>query len=53
MAAPMTGNPTTVPGARKGPPMSTPARWARSPLDYHAHLLLPQSDDIDGTPFPS
>jgi hypothetical protein len=48
MAPPMNGNPTTVPGAREGHPVSSPARWARSPLDYHAHLLLPQSEHPSG-----
>lgn len=24
--------------------VSSPARGARSPLDYHAHLLLPEGD---------
>ena len=48
MAPPMNGNPTTVPGAREGHPVSSPARWARSPLDYHAHLLLPQGEHPPG-----
>jgi hypothetical protein len=24
--------------------VSHPARWVRSPLDYHAHLLLPEDN---------
>jgi hypothetical protein len=44
----MTGNPATVPGAREGDPVRSPARWARSPLDYHAHLLLPQGEHPPG-----
>ena len=31
-----------------GQPVSRPARWARSPLDYHAHLLLPEGDHPSG-----
>ena len=26
------------------PQMSGPARWARPPLDYHTHLLLPEGN---------
>ncbi|HWR47195.1 MAG TPA: hypothetical protein VN327_06210 [Pseudonocardiaceae bacterium] len=26
----------------------TTASWARSPLDYHAHLLLPEGDHPSG-----
>ena len=49
MAAPMNGNPATVPDEqRKGHSMNSPARWARSPLDYHAHLLLPQGEHPSG-----
>jgi hypothetical protein len=29
------------PGTSSRGPVRSPARWARSPLDYHAHLLLP------------
>ncbi|HWR46699.1 MAG TPA: hypothetical protein VN327_03615 [Pseudonocardiaceae bacterium] len=28
--------------------MSGPGRWARSPLDYHAHLLLPEGEHPSG-----
>ena len=28
--------------------MSRPGRWARSPLDYHAHWLLPEGDHPSG-----
>lgn len=28
--------------------MSSSARWARSPLDYHTHLLLPEGDHPTG-----
>ncbi|MGH3719508.1 MAG: hypothetical protein ACRDRI_11865 [Pseudonocardiaceae bacterium] len=28
--------------------MSGPACWARSPLDYHAHLLLPEGEHPRG-----
>jgi hypothetical protein len=48
VAAPMTGNPTTVSGAREEHPVSSPTRWARSPLDYHAHLLLPEGEHPSG-----
>ena len=44
----MNGNPATVPGAREGHPVSNPARWARSSLDYHAHLLIPQGEHPPG-----
>ena len=48
MAAPVNDHPVTVPGAREWHPVRSPARWARSPLDYHAHLLLPQSEHPPG-----
>ncbi|HWR48348.1 MAG TPA: hypothetical protein VN327_12180 [Pseudonocardiaceae bacterium] len=28
--------------------MTRPGRWARSPLDYHAHLLLPEGEHPQG-----
>jgi hypothetical protein len=28
--------------------VSRPARWARSPLDYQAHLLLPEGEHPSG-----
>jgi hypothetical protein len=48
VAAPMNDHLVTVPDERKGHPISSPARWARSPLDYHAHLLLPQGKHPSG-----
>jgi hypothetical protein len=44
----MTDHPVTVPDAREGHTVRSPARWARSPLDYHAHLLLPQGEHPPG-----
>jgi len=29
-------------------PVTGPARWARSPLDYHAHWLLPDGEHPEG-----
>jgi len=38
-----------APGARgRRGPVSRPGHWARSPLDYHAHLLLPEGDHPPG-----
>jgi hypothetical protein len=37
-----------MPGVRQECPVSGPVRWARSPLDYHAHLLLPEGDHSSG-----
>jgi hypothetical protein len=48
VAAPMSDHPATVPSAREWHPMSSPARWARSPLDYQAHLLLPEGEHPSG-----
>jgi hypothetical protein len=46
MAAPMTDHPVTVPGAREGHPVSSPARWARSPLIFLAdsHVWGPREE---------
>ncbi|MGB6161711.1 MAG: hypothetical protein WCF33_22955 [Pseudonocardiaceae bacterium] len=44
----MSDQPATVSGAREGHPVRSPARWARSPLDYHTHLLLSEGDHLPG-----
>jgi len=48
-----TGEVTEPPPARPEPEerrggVSRPGRWARSPLDYHAHLLLLEGDHPPG-----
>ncbi|MGH3721439.1 MAG: hypothetical protein ACRDRI_21835 [Pseudonocardiaceae bacterium] len=35
-------------GTEPPPALGRPGRWARSPLDYHAHLFLPEGDHPGG-----
>ncbi|MBW0009676.1 MAG: hypothetical protein JO063_06090 [Pseudonocardiales bacterium] len=37
-----------VTGPPPAHPVTGPARWARSPLDYHAHWLLPEGEHPEG-----